>query len=301
MLIASNIPLLIIATLLFAITAPIVGCFLCGLDRKISAKMQGRVGPKLLQPLYDVLKLFNKEDASINTSERRYVVMALVFALIAGGLFFSGSNLLLCIFMISLSSLLIVVASYSSRSVYSELGAGREILQILSYEPAVLLFAIVYSVALMKSSFNISDAMNVSTVFLLDAPIIIKALPIFLCLLFVLTIKLRKSPFDLSQAQHAHQELVGGFSTEMCGRTLGYLEILHWIESVLFLAWIGLFFVYSANFSILIAIVISLIIWLFEVLIDNVNARVKWQAMLASSWVITFVFGCINLCLLMYL
>ena len=34
----------------FAIAGPIVGCLLAGLDRIISARMQGRVGPPLLQP-----------------------------------------------------------------------------------------------------------------------------------------------------------------------------------------------------------------------------------------------------------
>ena len=41
----------------FAILAPIIGCLLAGIDRVISARMQGRVGPPLLQPYYDVRKL----------------------------------------------------------------------------------------------------------------------------------------------------------------------------------------------------------------------------------------------------
>ena len=47
----------LIGTLVFAIVAPVLGCLLAGLDRKISARMQGRVGPPLLQPYYDVRKL----------------------------------------------------------------------------------------------------------------------------------------------------------------------------------------------------------------------------------------------------
>ncbi|MCI8468811.1 MAG: NADH-quinone oxidoreductase subunit H, partial [Eggerthellaceae bacterium] len=44
----------LIGTVAFAVIAPIVGCLLAGLDRVISARMQGRVGPPLLQPYYDV-------------------------------------------------------------------------------------------------------------------------------------------------------------------------------------------------------------------------------------------------------
>ena len=52
----------LIGTLVFAIVAPVLGCLLAGLDRKISARMQGRVGPPLLQPYYDVRKLIEKDN-----------------------------------------------------------------------------------------------------------------------------------------------------------------------------------------------------------------------------------------------
>ena len=39
----------------------LVGLFLAGVDRKIVAKMQKRVGPPLLQPFYDFFKLCGKE------------------------------------------------------------------------------------------------------------------------------------------------------------------------------------------------------------------------------------------------
>ena len=59
----------LIGTLVFAIVAPVLGCLLAGLDRKISARMQGRVGPPLLQPYYDVRKLIEKDNESVNSTE----------------------------------------------------------------------------------------------------------------------------------------------------------------------------------------------------------------------------------------
>ena len=47
----------IIRVIAYLVCAPLVGGFLAGLDRKISARMQGRVGPPVLHPFYDVLKL----------------------------------------------------------------------------------------------------------------------------------------------------------------------------------------------------------------------------------------------------
>ena len=48
----------IISIIAYLVLAPIIGCILAGLDRKMSARMQRRVGPPILQPYYDVRKLF---------------------------------------------------------------------------------------------------------------------------------------------------------------------------------------------------------------------------------------------------
>ena len=47
--------------LLYIIGAPFAGGLLEGIDRKVSARMQGRKGPSLLQPFYDLNKLFAKQ------------------------------------------------------------------------------------------------------------------------------------------------------------------------------------------------------------------------------------------------
>ena len=56
---------MIISIIAYLILAPFVGGLLAGLDRKVSARMQGRVGPSILQPFYDVLKLFEKEPITV--------------------------------------------------------------------------------------------------------------------------------------------------------------------------------------------------------------------------------------------
>ena len=283
----------LIGSVAFAILAPIVGCLLAGIDRVISARMQGRVGPPLLQPYYDVRKLFGKERVSVSSTEGAYVICALVFACIAGGIFFTGGNLLMCVFVITLSSLFFIIAAYASRSPYAEVGAARETLQVMSYEPMVLFLAVGFFMAV--------GTFNVSGVFALDAPPIASIWVIFLGLLFVLTIKLRKSPFDLSMSHHAHQELVRGVTTEMSGPTLALVEIMHWCENVLFLGWVGLFFVWGNPVSIVIAVVVALLVYFLEIFIDNNFARVKWQFMFKSAWAVSLVAGCVNIAVLAFL
>ncbi|MCL1796898.1 MAG: NADH-quinone oxidoreductase subunit H [Eggerthellaceae bacterium] len=288
-----DILLIIIGTLAFAVAAPILGCLLSGIDRIISARMQGRVGPPLLQPYYDVRKLLEKDRVSVNASEGIYITCALLFTLLAGGIFFSGGSLLMSVFIITLAALFFVIAAYSTRSPYAEIGANREIIQVLAYEPMVLLVAVGFFMAI--GSFDVSAVLSAET------PAIVKAGLVFAGFMFVLTIKLRKSPFDLSYSHHAHQELVKGITTEMSGSTLAKVEIMHWCENVLFLGWVGMFFVWANPLSWIIAIAVVLFVWFLEILIDNNFARVKWQAMLKWSWIITFFAGGINIMILAYL
>ena len=284
---------IIVGTIAFAVLAPIVGCLLAGLDRKLSARMQGRVGPPILQPFYDVRKLLEKDRAAVNSVEGTYITCALAFAVLAGGIFFGGGNLLLSVFVLTLSSLFFILAAYCTRSPYSEVGAAREALQIMAEEPMSLFIAVAFFLA--TGSFDSAEA------FTLDAPAITVAWLAFLGFLFILTIKMRKSPFDLSYSHHAHQELVKGVTTEMSGRTLAKVEVMHWCENVLALGWIGLFFVWGNPVSIVVAIVAAALAFFLEILIDNNFARVKWQLMLKSAWAVALVAGGINMAVLVYL
>ena len=285
--------IVLIGTLAFAVLAPVVGCLLAGLDRKISARMQGRVGPPLLQPYYDVRKLIEKDNVSVNSTEGVYVTCALVFTLLAGGIFFSGGNLLMCVFVVTLSGLFFIVAAYSTRSPYAEIGANRETLQVMAYEPMVLFMAVAFFLA--------AGTFDVAGVFALDAPVVTTIWLAFLGFLFVLTVKLRKSPFDLSMSHHAHQEIVRGMTTEMSGKTLAKVEVMHWCENVLFMGWVGLFFVWGNPLSVVLAIVVVLAVYFLEIWIDNNFARVKWQALLKSAWLVALVAGGVNVAVLAFL
>ena len=283
----------LVGTVAFAILAPIVGCLLAGLERIISARMQGRVGPPLLQPYYDVRKLLEKDDVTVSGVDGVYMTCALVFTAFAGGIFFAGDNLLMSAFVITMAALFFIMAAYSSRSPYSEIGAAREAIQVMSYEPMVLLMAVCFYMTV--------HTFMVREVFVIDLPVIVFTVPAFIGFMFILTIKLRKSPFDISMSHHAHQEIVRGVTTEMSGKTLAKVEIMHWCETVLFLGWTGMFFIWGNPLSIALAIVVVLAIWFFEILIDNNFARVKWQAMLRWSWLVALICGGINMVFLAFI
>lgn len=86
----------------------------------------------------------------------------------------------------------------------------------------------------------------------------------------------------------------------MSGPTLAMVEIMHWCENILFLGWVGLFFVYGNPVSIIIAVVCVLAIYFLEIWIDNNFARVKWQAMLKWAWIVALLLGGINLAVMAF-
>lgn len=265
--------------ILYLIGAPVVGCLLAGWDRRISARMQSRQGPPILQPLYDVLKLWKKENVVVRRSQNYYIFFFLLLVIFTGALFFAGSDLLLVIFALTLAAIFFVLGAYKASSPYSFIGAERELIQMMAYEPMVLLTAI--GMYMVSKSFYVHEIAAQKNLLVLALP------GVFLGFLYVLEIKFRKSPFDLSCSHHAHQELVRGITTEFSGRTLAMIEIAHWYENVFLLGWVYLFF---ASIPAL-GIAVALGVFVLVILVDNVFARLKWQAALKSAWLVAAVLG----------
>lgn len=283
----------IISLILFVVLAPFVGGFLAGLDRKINARMQQRVGPPVLQPFYDVLKLTEKEGITVNKYQDFYMGAFLFFIILTGAFFFAGGDLLLVLFTLTTASMFIIVAAYSSNSPFAEVGASRELLSMMAYEPMVLLTAVGFYMVV--GTFNVADIIACSK------PAIIYLPGVFIGYVFILTLKFRKSPFDLSMSHHAHQELVKGMSTEFSGKTLAMMEVSHWYENVFLLGMVFLFVACTSWVSVIIALVVCIICFFFETYIDNCFARMKWEIAINSSWIVALILGFGNIFVLYFL
>jgi formate hydrogenlyase subunit 4 len=280
---------IIVIIIIYLALAPFFGGILSGLDRKITARLQGRVGPPIVQPFYDVLKLLEKENLVVRKSQNLYILFFLIAIIFTGGLFFTGENILVVIFALTLAEIFFVLGAYKASSPYSFLGAERELLQMLAYEPAFILAAI--GMYLKVKSFHISE------IAFFQKPLVIYLPGLLLAFIFALAIKFRKSPFDLSMSHHhAHQELVRGITTEFSGKALGLIEVAHWFDNAIMLGFAYLFFGYNLKFG----LAAVLAVYFLVILIDNVFARVKWQMAIASSWIITLVFGLGNIIILFF-
>ena len=218
----------ILYALLYLFLAPVGGGLLAGLDRKLAARMQRRVGPPVIQPFYDVLKLFEKERIAVNEAQGFYLAGFLFFMILSGIFFFAQGDILLVIFTLTMAGICLVVASFSSSSPCSQMGAERELLQIMAYEPMLLFVAIAFY--LKCNTFDLSKIMASPESNFLYMP------GIFLGFLFILQIKFRKSPFDLSMSHEIIRSSCRESRQNFPAACLLFLKLLNGMKRYFFLA-----------------------------------------------------------------
>lgn len=279
----------LIIAVLALILAPLAGGLMVGIDRKITARLQGRMGPPLLQPFYDFYKLTSKTSVVATRGIMVWAWSYLLLTMTAFALFFLGQDLVVIFLILAFAGGALAYGALSVRSPYSHFGAHRELLQMLSYEPILLLTAV--AIALQAKTFTVEGILNFENPLLPALPLV------FVAVTIALGIKMRKSPFDIAASEHAHQELVRGVYTEYSGPYLALIHLAHWYELILILAFIALFWAQPLWAG----IAIALAAFLLELFIDNLAARLRWSWMVAVSWGLGVGFILLNMALLQWL
>ena len=198
-------------------------------------------------------------------------------------MFFMQGDMLLLFFVMTVGAVFKVAGALSADSPYSNVGAQRELLQMLAYEPLVILTFVGMSAA--TGSFMISD------IYALDVPLLPHLPFLFIALGYALTIKLAKSPFDIASCHHGHQEIVRGVLTDYSGPQLALLEISHWLDVILLLGLCSLFW----HTSITGMVVLLVLTYALEIVVDNICARMTWGWMLKHAFGITLGLAIFNI------
>jgi NADH-quinone oxidoreductase subunit H len=199
------------------------------LDRKIAARMQNRVGPPLLQPFADFVKMLGKEVIDPDGVDRRAfdaapilalaaVMSAFLYVPIVGNspLAFEG-DLILVLYLLTLPTIALFLLGWLSRNVYSTVGGVRAVTQLFIYE--VPFFLALLAPALMAGSWSISNIVaweQRNLWFAILQPIG------FVVALIGLQAKLERTPFDIPEAE---TEIVAGPTTELTGRRLALMKL----------------------------------------------------------------------------
>ena len=221
----------------------LAGMLLCGIDRKLVAKMQKRVGPPILQPFYDFFKLCGKETIiPASASKTTFLIAPLVglAALVVIQLFipvfsfsaFSGmADVIVILYLLLIPAMSIILGGAASGSPYAGVGLSREMVTIISCElPLVLvLLAVAKTVGSALGTglcFSLSDiaayqAMNGSLITKLSM------IPAAAAMLIIIPGETGNHPFDAAEAE---TEICEGLLAEYSGAPLGVFKLSHAIK-----------------------------------------------------------------------
>ena len=221
----------------------LAGMLLCGIDRKLVAKMQKRVGPPILQPFYDFFKLCGKETIIPAAASKTTFLMAPLVglaALVVIQLFipvfsfsaFSGmADVIVILYLLLIPAMSIILGGAASGSPYAGVGLSREMVTIISCElPLVLvLLAVAKTVGSAMGTglcFSLSDiaayqAMNGSLITKLSM------IPAAAAMLLIIPGETGNHPFDAAEAE---TEICEGLLAEYSGAPLGVFKLSHAIK-----------------------------------------------------------------------
>jgi formate hydrogenlyase subunit 4 len=258
---------IIIATIGLAAFGIIFGLLYKGVDRKISAHMQGRIGPPIRQPFRDVRKLFIKENIVPDNAIPWVFHLAPLVGLIGaisillylpiGGFqpLASGyGDLILVLYLLIIPSLALVIGGFASGSPYATVGAQREMVTMIAYEFPLAIIIVTFAWRLsvtqvgetvIQNPFAIS-AITATPVWGVVGPLGFFGLILLLLALIIVTpAELSKIPFD---APEAETEIGGGLLVEYSGRNLGMFYLMDSVKTVVMASIIvALFFPYNLS------------------------------------------------------
>lgn len=219
--------LLVFPGLLYALPA---GWLMLGIERRLRARLQRRIGPPLSQPFYDFVKLLGKwpaprlaSDLLVLTGLPLLAVGCLVGAIalipVAGSRAGFVGDVILFATLLEMPSLCLVLAGYASRSIYGEVGSTRE--AVLGIASNVPFLAAIMAMATAAGTAHLAT--------LADATPWVVRVPALAAIFVCLPVKLRLNPFSLTNAE---QEVLAGPLTEFDGPRLALWELAHALEWV---------------------------------------------------------------------
>ncbi|MCK4352970.1 NADH-quinone oxidoreductase subunit H [candidate division WOR-3 bacterium] len=267
----------------------ILGGIASWIERKLTARIQARVGPPFLQPFYDIRKLFIKE-VTIPENSVRSIFMASpiisfasvsIVATIVGlnlvnpNYSFNG-DLIVCVYLLLIPSLCLILGSGAAGNPLSSIGASREMKLVLSYE---LAFWTCLAVPMIKTneirliSLMEFQAQNGAIASSLSGIIA------FIITIICMQAKLGKVPFDIPEAE---TELAGGAYIEYSGPLLGFFKITQYMMLVILPVF--LLQIFWGPINSWVSILKYLVLLVVIILLENTNPRLKIKQAVKTLW-----------------
>ncbi len=218
----------------------IMAPFCQGVLRKVTARVQSRQGPPLLQPYFDLLKLLGKEDIESGQTplmQRFAAYFSLATALTVACLvpmgfaapMNSAGDVILLIYLLTLCSICTLLAGLAAGSTYSLVGISREMMSMITLEPLLAIALIVGAVH--TGSFRLNTVLNGSVYVVNGVPW--SGLIMLAVILLSFQAFVQRVPFDISEAE---TELMEGPLMEYSGPKLALFKYATMAKLVIYSA-----------------------------------------------------------------
>jgi len=266
-----------------------LGLLVSWVVRKVSARVQWRKGPPLIQPLWDVLKLAGKE-VLIPEQANKTIFIGAPMAGMAGVLLLSTmlwritisqsafvGDIIVAMYLMVLPSLALILGSSASASPHAALGSSREMKLVMSYELPLVLALIV--VVIKTGSISLAAIAT-------QAPIAsISGALAFAVGVLCVQAKLGFVPFDIAESE---TEIAGGLLIEYSGVLLAIWKIMQAMMLValpLFMVMVFMGGFGTSGWSVVWGTGKFLIVVVLLILIKNTNPRLRIDQAMKFFWV----------------
>jgi len=257
-----TIATIVVGSIILALLGAFFGLLYRGIDRKLVAHMQGRIGPPIIQPFRDVRKLLAKEsiipDGGVSWLFQACPFIGLVASILLllyiplfgqRALLEGHGDLILILYLLIVPSLALVVGGFASSSPFATVGAQREMVIMMSYEfpLAIAIIAIAWRIS------HVADINPFIFSTIAQYPVwnqvgpvgLIGSLILLFTLLVVTPGEVAKVPFDIAEAE---TEIAGGLLVEYSGRNLGLFYLADTIKAFAMVSLVvALFFPYNLS------------------------------------------------------
>lgn len=210
----------------------VIGLFAGWLDRKVSARLQWRIGPPWHQNFTDIIKLFFKETIVPAQAQATFLLSPYI-GLLAAGLAAMligrsiiwpiesfSADLILVLYLFLIPAAAMIIGASSSRNPLASIGASREMKLVMAYELPFIL-SVVSVVIKCGGTLQIGQILNHQEIFGSNAASLSGALA-FAAALLCAQAKLGLVPFDASEAE---QEIMAGVLIEYSGWALALFKL----------------------------------------------------------------------------
>ncbi len=266
----------------------LVGLLAVWIDRKVTARIQWRVGPPLLQPVYDLVKLIGKE-VLLPVGAQPLVFLfaplvglagAVLAAFLLGSVNFLQSSfvgdLIVLVYLLFLPSLAIIIGGSASGNPISAIGSSREMKLILAYELPLALAVITVII-------NAGFTLNLNNIVAGPGAASVSGFLALLVTLICVQAKLAVVPFDIPEAE---TEIMEGPLVEYSGLPLAIfktmeallLYILPLYVITLFLGGLG------EGWWMLLGVLKYVLLLVIIILIKNTNPRLRIDQAVNFFW-----------------